>query len=57
MNGMEWYKKLDIDTRINAKECFEILCGVSFEKLSALFSFSERIEIMYDKLKLEGFRV
>ena len=54
---MNWYKKLDIHTKINAKECFKLLCGADFSALSCLFSYKERIEIMYDKLKLEGFDV
>lgn len=52
---MNWYKSLDIHTRINAKaEAFELLCGFEFEKLACLFSLKERIEIMYNKLVLEG---
>lgn len=54
---MDWYKTLDIHTRINAKECFELLLGIKFEELSFLFSFRERFDIMYDKLKLEGFDI
>ena len=54
---MKWYKSLSIDQKINAKECFELLCGMKFEQLSFLFSFAERIEIMHDKLVAEGFDV
>jgi len=54
---MEWYKKLDIHTKINAKVCFELLTGSKFEDLSFLLSFRERIDIMYNKLKKEGFAV
>ena len=54
---MEWYKTLDINARINAKVCFELLCGAKFEDLSFLFFFRERIELMYEKLKMEGFDI
>lgn len=54
---MEWYKTLDIHTRINSKVCFELLTGSKFEDLSFLFSLRERIDIMYNKLKMEGFDV
>lgn len=52
---MIWYKTLDIHTRINVKQCFELLTGVKFEDLSMLFTFRERIEIMHTKLQMEGF--
>ena len=54
---MEWYKTLNIQTRINAKECFKLLCGVEFDKIGILLSFRQRIDLMYEKLKLEGFNV
>lgn len=54
---MNWYLTLDINKKINAKECFGLLCGIKFEQLASLFTFRERIEIMYQKLKLEGFNV
>jgi hypothetical protein len=55
--GMAWYLTLDVDRRINAKECFALLCGTPFEEIGFLFSFSERIEILYGKLIQEGFAV
>ena len=51
---MEWYKSLDIHTRINCKDCFELLCGVGFSHIDCLFSLEEQITIMYNKLKMEG---
>jgi hypothetical protein len=54
---MEWYKTLDIHTKINAKVYFELLTGIKFEDLSILFSLRERMDIMYDKLKIEGFEI
>lgn len=55
--GFGWYKTLTINQRINAKECFELLCGVKWEQLSFMFTMRERIEIMYNKLLIEGFEL
>lgn len=54
---MEWYRTLDVNRKIAAKQCFILLCGVDFVKLGLLFSFRERMDLMYEKLKLEGFNV
>lgn len=54
---MDWYLSLSINQKINAKECFVLLTGVKFDDLSFIFSFGERINIMYNKLKMEGFDV
>lgn len=50
---MDWYKSLDIHTRINVKEIFGLLTGISFEELSFMSSFRERITIMENKLRIE----
>ena len=57
MNALNWYKKLDINQKINMKEIFVLLCGVEWDKLSFVLSMRERIEITYNKLKREGFDV
>lgn len=54
---MEWYNTLDIQQKINLKDYFKLICGYSFEDLGGLFSLSERIELIHQKLKLEGFTV
>ncbi|MFA5298993.1 MAG: hypothetical protein WC389_12370 [Lutibacter sp.] len=54
---MNWYKSLDIHTRINVKACFELLTGTKFGDLAFMFTFQERINIMYNKLKKEGFEI
>jgi len=51
---MDWWKTLTIHQKINAKECFELLCGEKWESLSFMFSIRERVEIMYNKLEIEG---
>lgn len=55
--SIEWYKKLDTNQKINLKDCFKLLCGVDFDKIGKLLSFRERICLMYNKLKMEGFEV
>jgi hypothetical protein len=51
---VEWYKKLNIHQRIYLKDSCEIIVGVSFVNLRSLFSLKEIIELLYNKLKLEG---
>ena len=51
---MEWYKTLDIHTRINMKEYFYLACGIKFEYLSFLLSFRDRMNILYESLLYEG---
>ena len=54
INKMEWYLTLSIHERINAKSVFVLLIGVEFGQLSFLLSFREQMDVMYDKLKIEG---
>jgi hypothetical protein len=52
---MNWYLSLDINRKIQAKGyVFELATGIGFQELSFLFSFKERIEILQNKLKIEG---
>jgi len=55
--AMYWYGQLSIHQRINIKECFEVLCGISWENMGKIFSLRVRITIIYDKLQLEGFDI
>lgn len=55
--SIEWYKKLDTNQKINLKDCFKLLCGVDFDKIGKILSFRERICLMHNKLKMEGFQV
>ena len=54
---MNWYKTLDINRRIALKELCKALTGATFEELGLLFSLRERVEILHQKLQLEGFSV
>ena len=52
---MEFYKTLPIHIRINLKgEVCELLCGINFVSLGLLFTFEERMDMIQNKLKLEG---
>jgi hypothetical protein len=52
--SLDWYKSLDINTKINAKDLFTTICGISFSSLSNIFSFKEKINILHNKLITEG---
>lgn len=56
-NSLEWYKKMDLHQRINLKEIFILLCGVEWSKISFIIPLRQRIDIAYNKLKIEGFDV
>jgi hypothetical protein len=51
---MNWYKTLDINQKINLKSITELIVGISWIDLTKLFSFREIIEILEQKLKIEG---
>jgi len=53
--AVEWFKSLDVNTRINAKSIFVLLTGVCFEDLNCLFTYTEKIEIMHQKLIIEEY--
>ena len=52
--SVEWYRSLDVNMRINAKDFFILLTGIDFSKLNFLFTYKEKIEIMHQKLIIEG---
>ena len=52
--GMKWYRSLSINQRINAKGCFVLACGISWEDLAFMLTMRERIEVIYKKLVSEG---
>ena len=54
LSSMEWFKSLNVNTRINMKDIFILLTGVNFSDLNFLLSYRERIDIMYNKLISEG---
>ena len=54
---MKWYKTLNVHQRINAKDCFILLCGVDFQAINCILSLRDRINLLEEKLKLEGFYI
>jgi len=54
---MNWYKTLTIEQRINLKELSELICGIRFETLISIFGFYDAIELLYNKLQIEGFLI
>ena len=54
---MKWYKSLTILQRINFKDLSEDICGIEFASLVILFGMRESIELLYSKLKQEGFEL
>jgi hypothetical protein len=56
-DGIEWYKKLSIEQKMGLKECTHLITGIKWEDFTIIFSPRERIEILYNKLKIEGFYV
>lgn len=53
--SLQWYSALPIDKKIALKELSSAICGIKWEDFTLLFSGTERIEILYNKLVLEGF--
>jgi hypothetical protein len=51
---MKWYLTLTIQQRINLKELYYQITGIDFVTAGLLFTFKERIELVYQKLKIEG---
>lgn len=54
---MKWYRTLTIHQRINLKDLSESICGIKYDVLIVLLSMRQTIELLYEKLKSEGFDV
>ncbi len=55
---MKWYKTLTLQQRINLKgDACEMICGMPFSFMTFMFGFRESIELIYNKLKQEGFDI
>lgn len=54
---MNWYKTLNWKQRFALRECCQDIVGITWEQLGLLFSFRERVEILHQKLQLEGFNL
>ena len=51
---MNWYKTLSITQRIAMKELCVDIVGVSWTDLGKLFTMRERINLIHQKLQMEG---
>ena len=54
---MNWYKTLTLEQRFALKELSESICGISWQNLGVIFTPRERLDILHNKLKSEGFQV
>lgn len=54
---VQWYKKLSLDQKMGLKECAHLLCGMKWEQFTIFFSPRQRLHILHQKLKLEGFAI
>lgn len=52
--AMLWYRRLTQHQRMGLKVCAKLICGMDWEDFNILFTPRERINILYNKLKLEG---
>lgn len=57
VSGLSWYKSLTLNQKLALKELSVSICGMKWEDFTILFSPRERIDILYQKLKMEGFSV
>jgi hypothetical protein len=55
--AISWYKSLSLNQKMALKEVSALICGMKWEDFNILFSPRERIEILHNKLMLEGFDV
>lgn len=54
---MEWYKTLNIHQKINLKHMSKIIGGIDFKDMITFFGLKDTIQLLYNKLKLEGFDI
>lgn len=57
MKKFEFYTKMNIHQKICFKEMVVDLCGIEWVSLGRIFTPRERMTLIYNKLKLEGFDV
>ena len=55
--AVSWYKSLSLNQKMALKEVSALICGLKWEDFNILFSPRERLEILHNKLMLEGFDV
>lgn len=55
--AVSWYKSLSLQQKMGLKEVSALICGMKWEDFNILFTPRERLEILHNKLMLEGFDV
>ncbi len=55
--GFSWYKSLSISQKLGLKEVSILICGMKWEDFTILFSPRQRIDILHEKLKIEGYLI
>ena len=55
--AVSWYKSLSLQQKMGLKEVTQLICGMKWEDFNILFTPRERIQILHNKLMLEGFDV
>lgn len=51
---MKWYKSLSKEHKVKIRGVFKLLLGQELNDMLKLFSFTECMDILYNKLLLEG---
>lgn len=54
LTAISWYRLLSINQKIQLKQLSEDICGFPWETIGLLLTPRERIEVLYEKLKIEG---
>ncbi len=54
---MNWYKTLTFDQRINIKDMCIDICGISYTNMIRVFGLRKTLDLIHEKLKMEGFDV
>jgi hypothetical protein len=54
---MKWYLTLSINQRINLKANSVLITGIHFDLFVRLFGLKEAINLIYDKLIIEGYEI
>lgn len=54
MTPIEWYKSLSVHYKVNLKECAVFICGMSWDNMSIFFDMREKLDILHEKLIIEG---
>lgn len=54
---MEWYKTLTREQKANIREVFALATGIALNDALRLFKFRECMDLLYGKLKMEGFEI